>query len=76
MDGGRERITPMSNIPQQRSGRDDGGVKKKKKEKIGTKQKARRNTEKSKAGNWRKREQNMTQKVRRNTKNKNGEMFL
>lgn len=25
MDGGRERITPMSNIPQQRS----GGVKKK-----------------------------------------------
>lgn len=27
MDGGRERITPMSNIPQQRSGR--GGWKKK-----------------------------------------------
>lgn len=65
MDGGRERITPMSNIPQQRSGRGGGG--KKKKEKIGTK---------SKAGNWTKREQNMTQKVRRNTKNKKGKMFL
>lgn len=25
MDGGRQRITPMSNIPQQRSGRGEGG---------------------------------------------------
>lgn len=33
MDGGRECITPMSNIPQQRSGRDDGGGEKKKERK-------------------------------------------